>query len=379
MSERLQRDELVALIRRVFAPTDDDRSLGVMVDLPDAALPDRPGWAERRRIAEGWVRELSGAREELELERLSLIGYRNVRANNADLPERAHVVEGPLPADAEGLPGHGTSFADLLDAHRLLLAPTELSATAPLKLLARHHGFRAATMPGFSAAMIPALRLDYEEIDRRCQALKQRLDAAEGARLVLEADGRRHELQVDLRQRWATASSGVLREPGTAGNLPSGETYIVPYEGERPGQPSRTAGSLPVELDGELLVYRIEENRAREVVGDGDVAVRERAAIADEPAYANIAEIGLGVLGDYGLEPIGTILLDEKLGLHVAFGRSDHFGGSVGAQHFSAPDKVVHIDRVYVPALQPRVTVREVTLDLPGGRTEPLMRDGRYV
>ncbi|MBW1879597.1 MAG: hypothetical protein JRJ84_14640, partial [Deltaproteobacteria bacterium] len=43
----------------------------------------------------------------------------------------------------------------------------------------------------------------------------------------------------------------------------------------------------------------------------------------------------------------------------------------------SAPDKVVHIDRVYVPLLQPRVAVRQVVLDLPGEEIE-LMRDGSY-
>jgi phosphoribosylaminoimidazole-succinocarboxamide synthase len=33
----------------------------------------------------------------------------------------------------------------------------------------------------------------------------------------------------------------------------------------------------------------------------------------------------------------------EKLGLHIAFGRSDHFGGQVGAAKFSKPEEVVHV------------------------------------
>ena len=88
--------------------------------------------------------------------------------------------------------------------------------------------------------------------------------------------------------------------------------------------------------------------------------------LEEEPAYANLAELGLGVLGDFGLRPAGSILLDEKLGLHVAFGRSDHFGGTVGPSDFSGPDAVVHLDRVYIPETQPRVEVVEVRLLGPG-------------
>jgi hypothetical protein len=91
-----------------------------------------------------------------------------------------------------------------------------------------------------------------------------------------------------------------------------------------------------------------------------------------------VAELGFGVLAALGVRPVGEILLDEKLGLHVAFGRSDHFGGSVGPSDFSAPDRVVHLDRVYIPEVQPHIVVRAVDLDVDG-RSDPLIRDGQYV
>ena len=43
-----------------------------------------------------------------------------------------------------------------------------------------------------------------------------------------------------------TRLGGLLLEPGTAGNLPSGETYIVPYEGEIDGDPTASRGQMPV-------------------------------------------------------------------------------------------------------------------------------------
>ena len=61
-------------------------------------------------------------------------------------------------------------------------------------------------------------------------------------------------------------------------------------------------------------------------------------------AIRSYYELGLGVLAAFGVKPIGKVLLDEKLGLHIAFGRSEHFGGRVGPGNFSSPDAVIHID-----------------------------------
>jgi hypothetical protein len=387
MTVSITGEELDALIERVFHPTPDDRRLAILVDLPDDVVPDNDDWKTRRELARDWALALS-ARQERSGRSMSLVLYRNARANNADLPARAwvwgaqRVATQPLPASADDLdPAETLAMSDVLATHSLVLAPTEFSATAPLKIAAPTHGLSAATMPGFLPSMIPALRLDYGEINRRCEVLKDLLDRAERARFVFVVDGTdRHELTLDLRYRTAHASGGLIRERGKAGNLPSGETYIVPYEGEQPREPSRSAGTLPVQFEDEVVVYRVVENRAVEVVhaDRGGRATSEATRLRDEPAYGNIAELGLGVLDAFGVEPCGEVLLDEKLGLHIAFGRSEHFGGQVGPSDFSAPDKVVHIDRVYVPLLQPRVTVRRVALDLPDEREIELMRDGSY-
>lgn len=377
--ERLRCDELAALVRRVFAPRKSDRRIAVLCDLPDKFLPDHPVWLERRVLAEEWAAELFSLEGELGLG-ASLVLYRNVRQNNADLPELAWRHRGgPLPRDAEALlHAAAEPFEKIFSEHQLILAPTELSTTAPLKLAAKRFGFRAATMPGFRTAMIPALRLDYTEIDRRVRRLAEILDEATGADLHFTAAGEEHHLHLDLRHRHAHPSGGLITSPGTAGNLPSGETYIVPYEGELPDDPSRSAGVLPVELEGEVVLYRIAQNRAVEILSQGPVSAKEARYLVDEPAYSNLAELGFGVLSDFGVQPMGEILLDEKLGLHIAFGRSDHFGGQVGAAQFSSPEAVVHIDRVYLPATQPHVQVERVDLARADGTTRPLMRGYEY-
>lgn len=379
MAQDLGGEELAGLITKVFHPQPDDRALAVLADLPDAAAPDNDPWRVRRETARRWVCVLQERRAELGLD-VDLCLYRNVRSNNADLPEKAWLWEAEsLPRSADDLdPAQALPFAEIFRRHSLLLALTEFSATAPLKLQAKRFGFRAATMPGFLPAMIPALRLDYEEISRRVDWLKSLLDRAEFAELLFRVEGGTdHQLVLDLRGQTAHASGGLLHEPGTAGNLPSGEAYIVPREGG--AQPSLSAGLLPVQFGDEVVVYEIEENRARHVLGPGAAARAEAARIAKEPAYGNIAELGFGVLAAFGVLPCGSILLDEKLGLHIAFGRSDHFGGCVGPRDFSSPEAVVHIDRIYLPSVQPRVQVLRVDLRGPQGETIPLMRRGDFV
>ena len=378
MSEQLSGTELVALVQRVFQPQPSERALAILVDLPDARIPDEPGWAERRAIATEWVDELQAHRSELGLE-THLVVYPNVHTNNGDLPERAWLhAGGPLPAAETLDPATSISFADLFATHPILIAITKFSATAPLKLAAKKHPIRAATMPGFRADMIPALRLDYTEVNRRVNLLKDLLDIAEGADFRFGTPAGPCDLHVDLRHRTGHASGGLLPKPGVAGNLPSGEAYIVPYEGELEGDPSRTEGIMPVQFGAELVRYRILANKALEVISEGPKSREEAALLAKEPAYGNLAELGLGVLAAFGVKPIGEILLDEKLGLHLAFGRSDHFGGQVGPAQFSGPDAVIHIDRVYVPETQPDVQVLAVDLTMADGSVVALMRNGEY-
>ena len=379
--ERLNGEELAQLIRSVFSLSDSDKRVALLVDLPDSQTPDTERWKARRGIVWDWTGLLGDQSEALALESVSCFAYPNVHSNNADLPELAYALtRSPESLVAVDLPSSGTqaAFTELLSEHQILLAPTEFSTTAPLKLMAKKYRFRAATMPGFSTEMIPALRLDYGEINRRVHAIKEKLDAATAIDIRFIIDGQEAtDIHFDLRFRTAHASGGRFPEPGTAGNLPSGESYIVPYEGEKETE-SESAGLLPVQFGEEIVRYRIEKNKAVQVESVGSRSDEERKKIITEPAYANIAELGFGVLKDFGIQPSGSILLDEKLGLHIAFGRSDHFGGAVGVKDFTAPDRVIHIDRIYIPEMQNRIQPEEVVLTMEDGTPFILMEQSVY-
>ena len=378
--ESLSQAELVSLIESVFPPLAGDHSLAILVDIPANTDEDSARWRERRDLARSWYAQLQAATNGLPLEAVDLIAYPSVGSNNADLPRMGYFIENDLPAVAEELPRFGgeLTFEEIFNSTSLFLALTEYSATAPLKVAAKKYGFRAATMPGFSSKMIPALRIDYGLVSERVQIVKEKLDRASAARVEFLVDNETpYEMLFDLRHRMAHASSGRFPEPGTAGNLPSGEAYIVPYEGEGDG-PSETRGTLPVQFGDEIVLFQVDENRAEEVVSEGQHSREQAEFLRREPAYGNMAELGFGILADFGLEPIGEVLLDEKLGFHIAFGRSEHFGGIVGPEKFSSPQAVVHIDRIYLPQTQPRIQVRTIELDDLSGY-EVLMEDGKYI
>ena len=376
----LDANTLKKLLRSVFPPLPDDRAVGILVDIPRKHAADTEAWRNRRNMALAWAHDLRRILSSLPYKDVALIGYPDVGSNNADVPSNAHLITDALPDTASGLPAAGpeTPFAHIFQDFQIFLAPTEYSSTAPLKNAARRYGFRAATMPGFSSAMIPALRIDYDEVSRRVERLKDMLDRAEEADVLFGVEGEEDRRMVfDLRFRTAHSSSGRFPDRGTAGNLPSGEAYIVPYEGEKEDA-SRTWGTLPVQENDAIAFFTVRANRAVKASGLGTFACRESDRLLRDPAYGNMAELGFGVLADFGLKPIGRILLDEKLGFHVAFGRSEHFGGRIGPADFSSPEAVIHLDRIYIPATQPLISIKSISLKFPGAHETVIMKNGNY-
>jgi hypothetical protein len=381
--EQLSVEELIKLIQAVFPTQRGDRKLGILIDIPQNSRKDHPDWKLRRTMAYEWYKALKIKTAALGLEKIALIAYPDVGSNNADLPREAYFLFGSPPSIAPHLEdenlGEEVLFTYVFREFQFFLAPTEYSTTAPLKNAAKQYGFRAATMPGFSPKMIPALRIDYNEVFRRVSIIKEKVDTAEGAEVIFKVDNdKEYKMFFDLRFRKGHLSSGRFPDKGTAGNLPSGETYIVPYEGEK-GEKTKTRGILPAQLGNDMVLFTIEENRAVSVEGEGETVQAERDHLQREPAYGNMAELGFGVLADFGLTPINRILLDEKLGFHIAFGRSDHFGGAVSPKDFSSPKEVIHLDRIYIHATQPRISVKSIVLGYQNNQREKIIENDKYL
>ena len=352
----------------VFAPEAGERA-AVLTDLPVHAAPDTPAWQERRRMAAEWRDGLDALGRKVGFEVLPLVTYAATGTHGADFPSEARVA------------GTARDLRAILDDVSLLLALTEFSPTAALvDVCKRRPGagvFRAASMPGIEKRMErTSLAADYSQVARRCRLLRDAFVRADRAEVEFSSG---HSCRFDLRFRVCEMDDGYLHRDKVDDlpviNLPSGETFQVPYEGEREGIPSRTEGELPVPAGAETLVFRVRENRIREVVGTGPEAERYRRYFEADPARANIAELAFGC--NDRAQVTGNVLEDEKAGFHWAYGRSDHLGGVTGIRSFRAPENVVHQDIVYARGNP----IRVLRADLVGadGRRIEVIRDGDYV
>jgi leucyl aminopeptidase (aminopeptidase T) len=355
---------LEKLILDVFAPQPGEKVV-VMTDLPHGDLEDYAAWSERREMAEEWQAAFKALEGELGITVSPLLTYEATGAHS-----------GPLPAEGQ-MDGQSVRLDKLLAETNIVVALTEYSATAPLvEYTQSFPDLRVASMPMVSRSMEQtALAADYAEVARKAHLLQAKLDLAEGARVQFSTGD---EMYFDLRYREAHADDGQLhadKEGERVINLPSGEAYIAPYEGEREGEPSRTVGLLPVMMEGELVVGRVEENRIVEVIGDGPQAEAAREYLAQDDALRNIAELGLGC--NESAVVTGNVLEDEKvMGMHWAFGLSEHLGGTVGVDDFGDPRFAEHRDWVYPQGGD--IEVSSLVLEYEDGTSEEILHDGEY-
>lgn len=351
------------LLRDVFDPQPGE-VVTFAVDVPRDGVPDHEGWRSRRAMAARWREAMVELAAEREFTVSPMLEFPATGANNADLP------------DAARLGGEAVELRSTLAASSLVIAMTEYSATAPLATLAdQEPDFRAASMPGVEERMEgTALAADYRQVAARCKAI---FEAMQGAVLCDVRFSTGHRCWFDLRHRKAEMDDGFLPR-GKQGdriiNLPSGETFVVPYEGEHEAVPSWTAGTIPVMEGDELVLFHVAANSVVVVEGDGPAADRYALFFDDDPARANIAEVAFGV--NDRAEVTGSVLEDEKAGFHWAFGRSDHLGGVVGVEDFERPENVVHQDVVY--ARGNPIQAERAVLIHPDGRQTVVIDGGEY-
>lgn len=355
--------DLIKLLTDVFDP-EPGEVVTVACDHPRTHGEDTPAWRERRAMADEWQRAFAALGKARGFSTNPLLIYPATRVHGAELPAKG------------GMDGRAVTLDEALGTTTLAAFLTEYSATAALDgLTRRKEDFRAASLPGLERRMEKtALAADYREVARRCAIL---LEALRGAEALEVAFSTGHRCVFDLRRRTAEVDDGFLprRKVGDRViNLPSGETFIVPYEGEEPGMPSLTAGTIPLRADRDMLHFQIARNRITRVEGPGGEAQRLRAFFSADQARSNIAEVAFGC--NPWAQVTGNVLEDEKAGFHWAYGRSDHLGGTMGVKAFVSPEMVVHHDIVY--ARGNPIQVAEATV-VAGERRTRVLRNGEYI
>ena len=211
-------------------------------------------------------------------------------------------------------------------------------------------GARGATMPGVTADMLGrVMAVEFDTMARRSRAVAELLTAGGLARITCP---RGTDATIELTGRAGIADDGDLTARGAFGNLPCGEAFIAPLQGEG----RILAVSLaPLGLSDEPAVLTLQDGRLVSAErGLGPEYLRRLSAHGE--LGTNLAELGVGTNDQARLT--GNVLEDEKIlgTIHVAFGASAAIGGTV-----SVP---IHLDAV---VSQATLTVDGVTV-LEAGR-----------
>ena len=373
--------ELNLLFSQVFgySATEAGHRMGFLVDVPVRPSDDTPQWQERRRLA----MQLARALAKTSFHVCQVYAFESVGCNNPNFIHPVHCIAltDAIPETAEQLESYLGEVAEIHEVYsrsEFWIALTQFSLTNLLHIAAARYGFRAASLPGFTTEMLPALSVDIAAVDARVSKLARALSRAKQAEINFNVHGRKFSLTLDLLFRIGIASSGRFTSDGQAGTLPSGVAFIVPYEGEKSGVVSMTEGILPIEKDGMLVLCEVSENRIVCVDGENLFADELRSRISNDAANANIAELGLGVLCGWGIEPIGIPQFDEKITLHIGLGRSEHLGGVTSPADFKNPSNARHFDYIFHHALMPDIQVTDASLCFDD-RKVPFMARGKYL
>lgn len=216
----------------------------------------------------------------------------------------------------------------LMTQFDVVLCPTSKSLThTDARRAASAAGARVATLPGVTEeVMVRCMNADYHAIAERTARLCDLMRDTAVVRVTAPAGT---DITMPIAGRSPHASSGILRERGQWGNLPTGEAYLAPVEGQSQGV---------VVVDGSMASVGMVDEPIRIVVVDGYATAITGGASARRliellephgPDARTVAEFGIGT-NDRAILT-GVILEDEKVmgTIHVAFGDNKSMGGSV--------------------------------------------------
>jgi leucyl aminopeptidase (aminopeptidase T) len=132
--------------------------------------------------------------------------------------------------------------------------------------------------------------------------------------------------------RKAIASHGLFHAKGEGGNLPTGEAYLAPVEGQSTGVVVVDGSFAGIGKLSEPVTIRVKNGFAAEISGGAQAREIEKMLDVYAPLSRNVAEFGIGT--NERAIVSGAILEDEKIlgTIHIAFGDNVSMGGSVNVR-----------------------------------------------
>lgn len=218
--------------------------------------------------------------------------------------------------------------AQLMTMADVVLCPTSKSLThTEARRAATAAGARVGTLPGVTEAiMVRCMNADYQRIADRTHRLCAAM--AETQMIRVSAPGGT-EITLPMKGRQPIASTGLFRERGQFGNLPTGEAYLAPLEGESNGVVVVDGSMAGIGVVSQPIRIFVKDGQAADISGGPEAAQLVALLEPHGRDGRNVAEFGIGTNDRAQLS--GVILEDEKVmgTIHIAFGDNKSMGGRV--------------------------------------------------
>ena len=230
------------------------------------------------------------------------------------------------------------AISTMMLGYDVIVCPTSKSVThTNARRNACKRGARVATMPNITEdIMIRGLKADYKQIAERTLKLSAILDEGKSAYITTPLGT---DLTMPIENIKAISSTGLILEKGMGGNLPSGESFLMPEEGKSNGVLFINAAVAGIgKLHSQPIKVVIKDGYAVDFSGGPDAKELETSLSKFGKDGMTVAELGIGTNHEASVS--GNILEDEKVmgTIHVAFGNNISMGGTCNAG--------IHIDGV---------------------------------
>lgn len=226
--------------------------------------------------------------------------------------------------------------AELMKSVDVVVAATSKSLThTKARREASKVGVRVGTMPNISQeTMIRCLNPSTHKV---IDTTKIVFNALQNVKSVRVTSKKGTDITFSCEGRQVIPSTGVLRNIGESGNIPSGEVYLAPIEGSANGMLVFDGSIAGIGILTHPVYIEVQDGIATKISGKGGEArLFGRMINRYDNDSKSIGEFGIGT--NPFAKICGEILEDEKvLGtVHFAFGNNISMGGKINVP--------IHID-----------------------------------
>ncbi len=218
--------------------------------------------------------------------------------------------------------------SELMKRVDAVICPTDKSLThTNARREAVKCGARVGTMPGISTGtMLRCLNADADKILKLTAYVAEKL---KNVSVIKVKTAKGTDISMPVKDRLILQSTGIIRNKGDWGNMPSGEVYLAPVENTSQGKIVIDGSMAGIGLLDEPIVIDVADGYAINI--NGGEAAAKLTAMFDKAGKDGraVAEFGLGT--NYKAILTGQILEDEKVygTIHIAFGNNISMGGNI--------------------------------------------------